>query len=60
MVAERRPVGGRAPAFTEKMNVSFDYDELEFKAVDAEPNKQSNDLTTCVHWYEAERVQEIS
>ena len=42
------------------MNVGFDYDELEFTAVDAEPKKQSNDLTTWVHWYQAERVQEIS
>ena len=34
------PVGA---AFTEKMNAGIEDDELEFTAVDVEPNKQSND-----------------
>ena len=43
MVAERRPLVEGRSVFTEKMNAGFDDDELEFTAVDVEPNKQSND-----------------
>ena len=50
----------KGAAFTEKMSAGFDDDELEFTAVDAEPNKQSNDPPSRVHWYQVERVQELS